>query len=91
MYILHIHKEETMMKATVLDLRYKMNEVLKAIDRREKVIILYHGRVKGTILPSSNKKNMKVEEHPFFGMNVMEESSVEQQMESLRKSRSDAV
>ncbi len=32
------------MKATVLDLRYKMNEVLKALDKRERVTILYHGR-----------------------------------------------
>lgn len=27
------------MKASVVDLRYKMNEVLKALDRRKKVII----------------------------------------------------
>jgi len=79
------------MKASIVDLRYKMNEVLKALDRREKVIILYHGRVKGTILPSGNEKKMKVEEHPFFGMNVTEDSPVQQQMESLRKPRSDAV
>jgi hypothetical protein len=34
------------MEASVLDLRYRMDEVLKALDRREKVIILYHGKVK---------------------------------------------
>jgi len=91
MYILHIHNGETMMKASVLDLRYKMNEVLKALDRREKVTLLYRGRVKGTIVPSCSKKGMTVEEHPFFGMNATEDSSVEQQMESLRRPRSDAV
>jgi hypothetical protein len=91
MYILYIHNGETMMKASVLDLRYKMNEVLKALDRREKVIILYRGRVKGTIFPSSDKKGIKVEDHPFFGMNATEHSSVEQQIESLRRPRSDAV
>lgn len=35
------------MKATVVDLRYKMNDVLKALDRNETVTILYHGKVKG--------------------------------------------
>ena len=28
------------MKATVVDLRYKMNDVLKALDRNEKVTVL---------------------------------------------------
>jgi hypothetical protein len=35
------------MKATVVDLRYKMNGVLKAFDRNEAVTILYRGKVKG--------------------------------------------
>ena len=35
------------MKATVVDLRYKMNDVLKVLDRNEKVTILYRGKVKG--------------------------------------------
>jgi len=41
------------MRASVVDLRYKMNEVLKALDRREKVTLIYQGKVKGTIDPSS--------------------------------------
>jgi hypothetical protein len=91
MYILDMHKKEIRMKASIVDLRYKMNEVLKALDRREKVTILYRGRVKATILPTSEKKSMKVEEHPFFGMNVNEERSVQEQMGSLRRPRQDAV
>lgn len=79
------------MKATVLDLRYKMNEVLKALDKREKVTLLYHGRVKGTIYPEGGKEMTKVEDHPYFGMNAGGDRSVSEQMEALRRSRSDAI
>ena len=33
------------MKASIVDLRYRMNDVLKALERSEDVDILYHGRV----------------------------------------------
>jgi len=79
------------MKATVLDLRYKMNEVLKALDKREKVTLLYHGRVKGTIYPEGGEQTTKVKDHPYFGMNAGEDRSVSQQMEAIRRSRFDAV
>ncbi len=79
------------MKATVLDLRYKMNEVLKALDKREKVTLLYHGRVKGTIYPEGGKRMVKVEDHPYFGMSAKEDRTVSQQMKELRRSRFDAV
>ena len=35
------------MKASVVDLRYRINDILKAIDRNEEVTILYHGKIKG--------------------------------------------
>ena len=75
------------MNASIVDLRYKMNEVLKALDRREKVTILYHGKTKGTIIPVEAKIAMKVEEHPFFNMARKHGSSVAKQMEELRGSR----
>lgn len=56
------------MKATVVDLRYKMNDVLKALDRNEKVTVLYHGKVKGIIVPVNRKEQGKIMDHPFFGM-----------------------
>ncbi len=34
------------MTASVVELRYKMNDVLKALNRNEDVSILYHGKVK---------------------------------------------
>jgi hypothetical protein len=82
-----IHNLEVHMKATIVDLRYKMNEVLKALERREKVTILYHGKVKGTIMPTGVKKPMNAEDHPFFKMNEQDNKSVAQQMEELRGSR----
>jgi hypothetical protein len=39
------------MKATIVDLRYRMKEVLKALDRKESVSVLYRGKVKGVITP----------------------------------------
>lgn len=78
---------EMKMNASIVDLRYKMNEVLKALDRREKVTILYHGKIKGTIVPVAAQKDMSVEEHPFFNMAHKDGSSVARRMEELRGSR----
>lgn len=75
------------MKATIVDLRYKMNDVLKALRRREKVTILYHGKVKGTIIPVCSAQNKKVADHPFFGMCVKDKRPVVEVMKTLRESR----
>lgn len=75
------------MRASVVDLRYKMNEVLKALDRREKIILMYHGKVKGTIVPTKSGQMTTVAEHPFFNMAGEEPKSVGQQMDALRGPR----
>jgi hypothetical protein len=59
------------MDATVLDLRYRMADVLKALDRREEVRVLYHG---------------KVTAHPYFGSRPDQES-VDISMDRLRGGR----
>jgi len=79
------------MKATVLDLRYKMKEVLNALDKREKVTILYHGKIKGTIFPAHADQSIKVKDHPFFNMAGDTEESVGQEMDELRGPRFDVV
>lgn len=56
------------MDASILDLRYKMRNVLKALDRRERVRILYHGKVKGEIIPVKGNNVAKSSGHPLFGM-----------------------
>jgi len=56
------------MKATVVDLRYRMNDVLKALDRNEDVSVLFRGKVKGVIRPVTKSTKATVTTHPFFGM-----------------------
>ena len=77
------------MKASIVDLRYKTNDILKALDRNESVTVLYHGKVKGIIKPAREKSDLKVKDHPFFGMCSEPEISVLEELESLRKPRHD--
>ncbi len=59
------------MEASVIDLRYRMKEVLQALERREEIKILYHGKVKGVLLPvgqsTSDQKPKRVQDHSLFG------------------------
>lgn len=75
------------MKASVLDLRYRMSEVLKALDRRERVSLLYHGKVKGEIVPAAKGQVARTMDHPFFGMAPKEAESVGVVMNRLRGGR----
>ncbi len=74
------------MKATVVDLRYKMKKVLKALDRNEEVTVLYHGKAKGVIVPVE-REDKKIKDHPFFGMSSKETLSVPDTLKDLRKPR----
>ena len=56
------------MQATIVDLRYNMKDVLKALARKEPVKIIYHGKEKGVIYPAKSRTYHKVSDHPFFGM-----------------------
>jgi len=58
------------MKATTLDLRYKMKDILRAIDRGETVTVLYRGKEKARLVPieSKTEKELKPSDHPAFGM-----------------------
>jgi len=77
------------MKASIVDLRYKTKEVLKALERNESVTVLYHGKVKGVIKPAKEASIAKVMDHPFFGMTSEATEAVHQELEKLRKSRHD--
>jgi hypothetical protein len=77
------------MKASIVDLRYKTREILKALDRNESVEILYHGKTKGVIRPAAGKSSAKVKEHPFFGMCQETGQTVLEEVENLRKPRYD--
>jgi prevent-host-death family protein len=58
------------MKATTLDLRYKMKDILRAIDRGETVTVSYRGKEKARLVPIEAKpeKELKPSDHPFCGM-----------------------
>jgi hypothetical protein len=80
------------MKATIVDLRYKMNDILKALARNEKVTVLYRGKVKGVLVPVSQKKEMSMIDHPFFGMSSQNsKKSVLDEVNDLRRSRYDDI
>ncbi|MEK6815408.1 MAG: type II toxin-antitoxin system Phd/YefM family antitoxin [Nitrospirota bacterium] len=74
------------MKATILDLRYRMKDVLKALERNETVDILYHGKPKGVITARAGGRRGKVADHPFFGMR-RGGGSVEREIDRLRGGR----
>lgn len=77
------------MRASIVDLRYKTSDILKALERNESVTVLYHGKVKGVIQPVNEKSALKVTEHPFFGMQNIADETVLEELECLRKSRYD--
>jgi hypothetical protein len=88
-HIAKCHKDKNM-KASVIDLRKKMSHIIKALDRNEKVIILYHGKEKGILSPIQNNINLKVKDHVFFGMDQKEDKTVDEEMENLRGGRFNA-
>ena len=75
------------MNATVIDLRYKMSQVLSALDNREIVNVLYHGKLKGVIMPVIIKNDILAQNHEYFGSNQSGLNSVEDEMISLRGGR----
>lgn len=74
------------MKATIVDLRYHMNDVLKALDRNEDVDIFFRGKKKGVLTARPRPSAKKVTEHPFFNMRPAKRS-VEEEIEAIRGGR----
>jgi hypothetical protein len=74
------------MKASVVDLRYRMNEVLRALERNEDVSILSRGKLKGVIKGVQGKVGGRVADHPFFNM-LRGSGPVDRQMDRLRGGR----
>jgi prevent-host-death family protein len=57
------------MEATIVDLRYRMKDVLRAIDRGETVTVLYRGKPKARIVPvSAEQEGSKPSDHPACGI-----------------------
>jgi prevent-host-death family protein len=79
------------MKASVMDLRNNMKEILKAVDRNETVTLLYHGKERARIVPLREKrgKAMRMSDHPFCGMwaDRRDMKDVEAYVRTLREPR----
>lgn len=59
------------MKASIVDLRYRMKDVLRAIDRGETVTVLHRGKEKARLVPlekAGRGELPKAEDQPIFGM-----------------------
>jgi antitoxin (DNA-binding transcriptional repressor) of toxin-antitoxin stability system len=58
------------MKASIVDLRYHMKHVLKAIDRGETVTVYYRGKEKAKLVPikGARKAGANLAAHPAFGI-----------------------
>jgi len=82
------------MKASILDLRRRMREVLQALDRNEPVTILHRGKAKGILYPSAPaRKAATASDHPAFGLwkDRPEMENVGEAVRKLRRGRFDAL
>jgi len=59
------------------------------LEMNESVTVLYQGKVKGVIRPVSDPAAFGVNQHPFFGMYKQPTTSVQDELERLRKPRHD--
>jgi antitoxin (DNA-binding transcriptional repressor) of toxin-antitoxin stability system len=75
------------MQASIVDLRYRSNDILAALDHGEEVVLLYRGKAKGTIMPLVKKSTGSVLDNPFFGMNIHSDESVEDVIDKVRGGR----
>lgn len=78
------------MKASVMDLRYRTKEILRALDAKEEITLTHRGTKKGTIIPVDSKSNNSktLPTHPAVGMWADQQESVEQLISRIRKPRS---
>ena len=78
------------MKATFVELRHKMKDILRAIGRNEEVELLYHGKPAAKIVPIRPKKSRRksIASHPFIGSKPpISKEEVEKIMDDLRGGR----
>jgi antitoxin (DNA-binding transcriptional repressor) of toxin-antitoxin stability system len=82
------------MKASILDLRRRMGDVLKALRRNEEVTLLRRGKTIAVIRPVGGAAGSKrVASHPAFGMwaGRSDLADMGAAMDKLRKGRFDAL
>lgn len=81
------------MKASILDLRRHMGDILRALDRNENVTLTYRGHEKATIIPKKMAEQVRMTNHPAFGLwkkrDDMDDVNVV--VRNLRKGRANAI
>ena len=77
------------MKASILDLRRRMKDVLLALDRNESVTIFYRGKEKAILSPIRQLTKEPVKDHEAFGMwrDKKDMTDVDAYIRNLRKGR----
>lgn len=81
------------MKASILDLRRHMREILNALDLNETVTLTYRGKDKAIIIPSNgNGTKVSPKNHPAFGLwQNRKGNEVDAMVRKIRRGRGHAV
>ena len=81
------------MRASILDLRRHMREILKALDQNEPVTLTYRGNEKATIIPKKHAVDFDFKKHPTFGIwsDEKDMEDVTSFVRQLRKGRFNAL
>jgi antitoxin (DNA-binding transcriptional repressor) of toxin-antitoxin stability system len=77
------------MKASVMDLRYRTKEILRALDNGSEVTLTHRGTVKGLILPRKSRpaRSRQLSELEAVGMWADQTETVEEMVNRIRKPR----
>ena len=77
------------MKASILDLRRRMKDILLALDRNESVTIFYRGKEKAILSPSRQRTDKSAKDHEAFGLwrDRKDMADVDAYIRNLRKGR----
>ena len=77
------------MKASVVDLRYRTKEILRALDAKEVITLTHRGSEKGRIVPieQTNGDRQCFGNHPAIGMWADSTESVPDLIARIRKPR----
>ena len=81
------------MKASILDLRRRMSDILKALDKNETITLTYRGKKKATIVPVGRNETIRLQDHPAFGLWADREdmADVAGTVRTMRRGRTHAV
>ena len=83
------------MKASIVDMRRRTREIMRALDQNEPVTVFYRGKKKAVIYPAADARGKvaRVSQHPAFGMwkGRKDTEDVREAVRSLRKVRSHAL